>query len=129
MWEKKSLPGFKQGSDLFSELLQRCARIQQPRPPTLTFTANLDGLDRFLCRFVAPATSLNTPATGMLPLSKRNIPPQPRETLKKTESQILWHISAVPPAVVQKADSDALSQHLIEFNISVRPGDKCVTRG
>lgn len=82
MW-KKNMPGFKQGSDLFSEPLQRCARILQPRLSTLTFTVNLDGFDRFLCRFAAPATSLNTPVTGMHPLSKRNLPPQPRETFKK----------------------------------------------
>lgn len=130
----KTLHGFKQGSDLFSELLQRCAHILQPRPSTLTFTVNLYGFDRFVCRFAARYIfKYACDSASMHPLSKRNLPPQPRETFFKTLSQILSHSSAVQPAVVQRLILSCLRhlfQHLIESLVSPYSyrGDKCATR-
>lgn len=128
--KKITLHGFKQGSDLFSELLQRCAHNHA----TASLHVHVHGrslrvlpLRVPLCRTSYIFKHACDPAS-MHPLSKRNLPPQPRETFFKH-----YHKSCraaaqqrSPASCCAKAGSelsDGLSQHLIEFGVSTQlPG-------
>lgn len=112
----EKLPEFKQGSDLFSEALQRCAHILQPGLPTLS-QSRPAAADVPLPAFV-PFTQTqcqhlfqhgSDPFRVSASSPNQHTPPLPLSTLRdifRAVSQILPYIGAyitAQPAVVQDA--------------------------